>query len=933
MSFSELTSLIQSLRAQVPQRTTFRVSQNTRRRTQKRASETQATISADEKPIRVAYGEQQLGAELIYIGKRNLNWIFHVRWCFGPINAYLGITVEGKALPGSAIITHYTGTTTQPVDPTLAAVIPGFTDPLIVDVGGNQQGIAHSVIEIPYVDAPDSINFVAHLQAMKVLDTRTQTVVYSTNPALHAYNMLTSPIYGPNWGVRQSSVNTLADIADQLVGGTKRLTSHMLIDRPANIHEWIAMMLDAAGAFINYDGVAPTPYKLVPNRPAAAVETFDLRTVSINNSEQVVPISRLDQPNVVRVRHTGTTTTPWGDVTAIKKTSEAEAGTQYPRVSVIRAPYIHDHRVANRLAVETINSQRLPSFNLTWGHKDDGVRLERGDVIALDTIPGFTTSKEIRVLSKELMRQDGGYFWRITGREHNNLMYSDEVVDKTQPPGIDVDDPDSPIAVNDLAISEIPWLDAGGTYQTQIKLTWTGVDHAQVVSYRVRVSSAGGANILSEFAVQSQGPGSTHTATSPAVEVGILYTVEVFSISSRSIPSAPDSQQITPTGDVLPAPGTTAIGQLKERLNQDQQGATHSAIEIDWEGSAEDWVASYKAVVVDTVTGLAVWEGSTPHLGLIVGHTLVTHSLETGVVLRVDLFTVNVEGDLSTASSQTITLVGRTAKPPDIPSLEAIEYDEYVELTWPNVLNPGDVSHRIKRGKSTDTWATASEMDRTMFMNPADRAEPTVQFRDYDVRSGTVKYFVKAIALEGLESNLAASDTLNIVTAKGSRAKERPRIPIFIEPSDPYWSRFNSATIAGHFGNLDHFEVPNDGVFHTALEVTQQAGIVEMCLFGSAVEPYVSGSIQIGGRIILDGRTIWEYSNDFVTPVTSNWYFAYCPIGNLFLDPVLNPTLSDQVGASHLYFPFNDNLKIEGRSNNTGSMTLKSFIGWHFKKT
>ena len=897
-----------------------------RGRTQRTPAEFQADVSAAEKPVRIAFGEQRLGAEIIWIGKVSTYWMVHMRWCLGEIEEITEIQLEDKPLPASATITNYLGTTTQPVDPSLAALIPGFTDNLVIDFAGESAGIAHTVVQIPYLEMADSLNFTARLKGMKVLDTRiaSSVPVYSTNPALQLNNVLTSKLYGPGWTVQEASVDSLADIADENVGGGPRFESHMLIDRPANIHDWIDMLLDAAGAFLVDEGIS---VKLVPNRPATSVATYDLRTISKDLSERVMPINRKNQPNVVRVRYTDTSVIPWGETVAEVRAPEVESGAEQPRISILRAPYLQDHRIANRLARETINAQRVPKFDLTWIQADSGLLSQRGDVQTLDQIPGFSGPEDVRIMSTELSRQEGGYFWKIFARQYDPAIYSDEVVTKTTPPGADVDDPNDPLPVTDLTLVEKPWLDAGGTYQTIIEMTWTGPVHAQIASFRIRISSNGGVNILAQYAVQTQGPGQTHKSASAPIQAGVLYTVEIWSISTRSTPSAPYSQQITPTGDVLPAPAAVPIQSRSEILTVDASGATLSSIKIEWLFSSEQWIASYKITVIDQSSGIQVWESSIAHQKGAGGQqtSVETHTLALDTYL-IHLQAVNYENDHSPKNSTTLTLQGRVALPADITTINAVEYDNYVELTWPNVLGAGDISHKIRRGKAGDTWETAAEMERTEFMNPANRAEPTVSWRDAQVPAGSWIYFVKVLSFEGLESQNAAQVSIDVIESIGSFRLERPRIPTLIEDVGILHQDFQAAEypLRHLFGFAEGISLSNQDRWTSILTDSNVSGALLFFFIGAAVPSFTSGSFKLGGRIIIDGKIVWEQFNELISPGGSDIHYALTPVGHIFLDPIPDAGVIVPAGIDIDYIPFNSSLELQVYTYDTGSLFLQT---------
>ena len=892
--------------------------------TQQEVARSQKVVSAQEKPIRLAYGYQRLGGEIIWVGKRIENWVFHIRWCMGPIWKIHNIEIESNALPASAIVTNYLGEPTQLVDPTLAAIIPGFSDTLVF--AGTNHGIAHSVVEIPYDDMPDSIDFTAELDGLIVEDTRNSQQVFSINPALQAHHFLTNTFFGPGWTLKEAGTNACANRADELLGGTPRYESHMLLDKPADLHAWVAMFLEAAGAFLVSHGDS---FELRPDQPEVAQETHDLRTVSIDNSDVVRLIRQNQQPNIVRVRYTDTSVKPWREDTAIQPPG-GDTGGEYPRVSTIRAPYIHDHRVANRLAVFRLNAQTLPKYEVSWIHADDGVRFQRGDRLALDRIPGFSGTEEARVLGNRLSRAENGYFWEISARQYNALIYSDDVQDRITPSGPDIDDPEIPPAVTIAAVTEAPWLDAGGTYQTTLKADWTGNGHAQTTSYRVLFYRDSDGFVLDHFAVQAQGATGNHSARSSPVEVGVAYWLELRAISSRGRPSDAYYEKITATGDALGPPAPVDLQVPTEKLWVDAAGATHSQIDLWWQGSADIWVRNYRIEIYDGPT--LEWSATTQHEGAGLTHRLLSANLKSAVLYTCRLITINVEGDESPGSTQTITLVGRTALPADVGTLEATEYNEFVQVSWTNTLGPGDVAHRVKTGLTTDTWDSALQTDETFFMNPADRAEPIVNVQLYDIDPGNVKIFVKAVSFEGLESAIAAETTIDVDTPKGSRGLERPRVPLSLGEAILTPNTFKMYSMLDNhcFGMTKEYQIAEvDGWQVVESLDNPSGGAILLAMYGVNF-PNFTGEYQFGMRITFDGKQIFEYFLDQFVDDGLDRNLGLCPIGQLFLSPQLEAGGHVLIGLTPQYMPFNRTAIIETYNYHAGAITPLAAVGLNY---
>lgn len=891
--------------------------------TQNPITDTQKPVSGQEIPVRIAYGEQHLGAEIIWIGRTGTNWVFHLRWCLGPIWKITALDIDGDPLPASAVVTNYLGEPTQGVDPLLASLIPGYTDDLVFT--GTGHGIAYSVVYIPYDDMPDSLGFGALVEAMVVTDTRTSSQVFTTNPALHAHDFLTSSLYGPGWTLLTSGTNACADRADELLSGQARYSSHMLLEKPAPLSRWVGMFLDAAGAYLVNNG---NSFELFPDQPESSMISYPMESIILDRSERVRLIRRKDQPNVVRVIYTDTTVLPWREDVAVQRTAEVAGGTEYPIVSTIRAPYIHDHRVANRMAVHRLNYAQLTQYEITFRGQDRFSLLQRGDRATLDDLPGFAASQEVRILSAGIRAGEGGYYWNVLAQYYDPLIYSDEVVDRTTPPGPDVDDPEVPYPINGIGIVEVPWQDPAGTYQTQLRANWFGNNHAQTTSYRVLITSASGANVLDNMTVLAQGAQAEHSATSSPVEVGILYTIEVVAVSARGRPSLPYSVQYTPVGNALGAPAAVSIDSVIEAPFIDNTGATYSTIRIQWTGSADLWVRSYRVTVSNAAE--EIWNTQVQHLGDGVTHVAVSPIVTQHIQYTVRLYTVNVEQDESVASPVVLTPQGRTVPPADVTGLDVVEYPDYIELDWDNVLGPGDISHRIKIGFVGDDWDSANIADHTIYMDPNDRAGPTVTFRSYEVEPGEVVYFVKAISFEGLESVNAASITIVIQTAKGSRGLDRPRPPTSIEDVLVFPDLFPSRLLIKEYrmGITQSYSFAEADDWQTIIDHDVGAGVLQVCLYGVTVANWVSGTFKMGLRIVMDGRIVYEVFNTGIVPKAGKVEnYGLCPAGQIFLNPILLGGDYEIMGLSPHHIPFNRQLRIEAYAYGDGQMDTERYMG------
>lgn len=140
----------------VPSRTTIN-------RTQQQVREANITAAAIGSPLPIVYGQAAMAPLIFAVGKLGNDLVIGCAWCIGEIER-VGNIYNGDALiAASWVKASYMGTTTQGVDPTLAAAITGYADTLVGTIRGVQYGVAYSVIQVPEgQDFPSSLRAVIH---------------------------------------------------------------------------------------------------------------------------------------------------------------------------------------------------------------------------------------------------------------------------------------------------------------------------------------------------------------------------------------------------------------------------------------------------------------------------------------------------------------------------------------------------------------------------------------------------------------------------------------------------------------------------------------------------------------------------------------------------------------------------------------------------
>ena len=135
-------------------------------------SRQQASVSAEGTILPIIYGEDYIGPIISLVRATETSLILRCIWCLGEIEEIVSITDEsGESIEGMTV-RNYTGRLDQGVDPTLAAIIPGYADRCVVPLGNEWFGVAYSVVTIP---ANANVGFPrlrARIKGMKVRDPR-----------------------------------------------------------------------------------------------------------------------------------------------------------------------------------------------------------------------------------------------------------------------------------------------------------------------------------------------------------------------------------------------------------------------------------------------------------------------------------------------------------------------------------------------------------------------------------------------------------------------------------------------------------------------------------------------------------------------------------------------------------------------------------------
>lgn len=517
----------------VPSDPTTRPTRTDYEQTARDQEERELAVAGAGEPLPFGYGPFRAGPLFAKKVVINSSIALLFVWCIGEVEAIDQILMaSGDPVPAGVTFTHYTGSTTQLVDPTLAAYISGWTNNLVRNIGGQDIGLAYSVVIVPQHVIGGFPDFVADIRGLKVLDPRTGLTEYSENPSLALADYLSNPIYGRGKTLDTQGTIDCANANDEEIeAGEPRRTIGLLVDKPATMDQWAETLRGYAGCFIaDVDG----EIKLVPDRPVADEHIIALTDENIaadNNGQSRLKLSSESSkniPTVVRIDYTDTTQAIHKTASAYAYSDGVQAGTTEWRESVVKMPGINRHSQADREAVERLNGFNLADLKGSVPTFDESIVIHKGDVISLTTSEGLS-QKPFRVLDPQ-MTSSGRYNLAVS--EYQPNVYSDRVEAAPIYTDTDMPDPRDIPAVVNLASSEEMFFHQDGSIRTRLIIDWDQTDYLYLDSYHVKIYEEISENLVvdiytedNQFVVESLEEGKNYIiAVAIASQIGLQGT-------------------------------------------------------------------------------------------------------------------------------------------------------------------------------------------------------------------------------------------------------------------------------------------------------------------------------------------------------------------------------------------------------------------------
>jgi len=231
----------------------------------------------------------------------------------------------------------------------------------------------------------------------------------------------------------------------------------------------------------------------------------------------------------------------------------------------------------------------------------------------------------------------------------------------------------------------------------------------------------------------------------------VEYDPAVYSDSVVADPTIPD----TNLGDPLNPPTPTNLVLAEELFNY-KTGTTGSRVRVTWNATGFPFLSQY--LVEGYVAGAKVWQTTTAANNIVsppVEEIVDTIGTPTDYEVRVSIQSPFATG---AAAIDNVQIDGKFAIPGDPTGAAVVQtFADEVDLTWLAAVDIDIWRYEVRRGSTSDSWATATSL---VFQDG-------LSYTDTGLALGTYRYFIKAIDSVKQESaNAATVDvTLSAPTA------------------------------------------------------------------------------------------------------------------------------------------------------------------------
>lgn len=529
----------------------------------------QATSAAEGSPIRVTYGRDNIGADVVDLFVTSAGNLAIVCVWGERAFAIRGLRLGNQAWNG--IQRDYTNNALTD-DPLLAAERPFYSSAFT--------GLCFTVIEVAPDDEIESLDISVVIDGRPLADPRIVGTNITGNAAL-ILSAFSTEYLGTS--TDQTDLETCADfnddVLDTLAGdyhddrGRRRVQIGITFDKITDKARVFATLRDLAQVYTAFDGEV---LRMTPNRDDASVGTIGpSQIVPGSAGKKIGSLSK--SPNAVTVVYTDAQNGDNGDwIDAIYATPYPVSGPI--REQVVRIPAIQSRAHAARVAIQRVNFYTTTKLSGEFDTRDESIKYLAGSLVDFTDTEG-ATAKKIRILDATVK---GKGLWRISWIEHDPAAYSNDYVTEPSVPDSDLPSPfvfPDPIAPDE--IREVLFTDQNRLTFTRFEIRWTGSDWQFIQGYRIQISA--GSVVVMDTTEAHQGAGVEHLVATPATSQGVVYTVKIWLINAYNR-QAPTFGSDTKTGNGKTIPPTNPSNLTGREANQMVALSWGSSVDSDLRG-------------------------------------------------------------------------------------------------------------------------------------------------------------------------------------------------------------------------------------------------------------------------------------------------------------------------------------------------------------
>ncbi|MEZ5571160.1 MAG: phage tail protein [Halioglobus sp.] len=298
----------------------------------------------------------------------------------------------------------YRGVSGQGIDAYMVELFgSGYTERLSGTWYGTPYSLAYVTAKIPVAEFTAGWpTLKAKVRGWRCFDPRTGFTAFTRNPALHYATAIASPLVGLKKPVNLDSVIDAANRCDDLFPDGPRIQCNIEIGgAPVPTMQWMETLRGYAGVILDWrdgeyhfltDGPRMPDWHIAFSDPDSDAEMVDLPEIDLT--------SVTARKNVIRVKYTDTSVSPWKEVVEVVESVGVQASLELEVVQEYRMPGLLTRSQALRYGQERLAEHQLEKWVSTVPVADEGAAVRVGHVATLRS-PNGLNNEPGRVLGKQ----------------------------------------------------------------------------------------------------------------------------------------------------------------------------------------------------------------------------------------------------------------------------------------------------------------------------------------------------------------------------------------------------------------------------------------------------------------------------------------------------------------------------------------------------